>query len=174
MNSLAHGKQEEVGKKEFKVAVLSDRLLGMADELRRDSIVILGIDGEDLRQFRRLPYSLRLHHQLVIHRCAKLLPWQYCPEQLSIDHGMPPPDDAWRTFIEPALQSLSPSQFDLTISQQTSFLEEIKKALHTIAERLDQQHPVIVAHCEKTFDGHGPKRLLANQHELDKVSPQLF
>ncbi|KAL1324474.1 hypothetical protein AAHE18_13G093000 [Arachis hypogaea] len=50
LNEFTHGKQEKVSKSEFK-EVLSDILLGMAAGLKRDPVVILRIDGEDLLEF---------------------------------------------------------------------------------------------------------------------------
>lgn len=54
LNEFTHGKQEKVNKTEFK-EVLSDILLGMAAGLKRDPIVILRIDGEDLLEVCQWP-----------------------------------------------------------------------------------------------------------------------
>jgi hypothetical protein len=70
-------------------------------------------------------------------------------------------------IIEPALQELSYDQLDAPVSQK-AFFQEFKKFLSVITRRL-QQHPVIVAHTENTFDGSGIRRLLSNKFEFDKV-----
>ncbi|KAE8800722.1 hypothetical protein D1007_23723 [Hordeum vulgare] len=44
LNEFTHGKQDSVSKPEFQ-HVLSDILLGMAAELKRDPIMILRVDG---------------------------------------------------------------------------------------------------------------------------------
>jgi len=69
--------------------------------------------------------------------------------------------------VEPALQELSANQLDQPVSQEV-FFQEFRKFLGIIALRL-QQHPVIVAHTENTFDGSGIRRLLSNKFEFDKV-----
>ena len=70
-------------------------------------------------------------------------------------------------IVEPALQSLPADRLEQPASQDT-FFEEFKKLLNNIIQCL-QEHPVIVAHSENTFDGSGIKRLLSNKFELDKV-----
>jgi len=69
--------------------------------------------------------------------------------------------------VEPVLQELSANQLDQPVSQEV-FFQEFRKFLGIIALRL-QQHPVIVAHTENTFDGSGIRRLLSNKFEFDKV-----
>ncbi|KAG8084229.1 hypothetical protein GUJ93_ZPchr0010g10022 [Zizania palustris] len=80
-----HGKQEEVSRTKFQ-EVLSDILLGMAVGLKRDPIVILRIDGEDLRDFVESPKDE--------------------PEAAAIfsktgSEHMPPAYDPWPTPITP-------------------------------------------------------------------------
>ncbi|KAG0498833.1 hypothetical protein HPP92_003524 [Vanilla planifolia] len=50
LNEFTHGKQEEVSKSQFK-EVLSDILSCVAAGLKKDPIVILRVDGEDLKEF---------------------------------------------------------------------------------------------------------------------------
>lgn len=73
--------------------------------------------------------------------------------------------------IEPALQRLSADQLEQPVASKDIFLEQLKKLLSDVVERL-QERPVIVAHTENTFDGSGVRRLLANKFELDKVRDQ--
>ncbi|CAK7329565.1 unnamed protein product [Dovyalis caffra] len=172
LNEFTHGKQERVSKTEFK-EVLSDFLLGMAAGLKRDPIVILRIDGEDLSEFINGPgYEAEmasLFSQLEspdgsLHDCiVKAL------EQLTVDQGMPPSSDSWviSNIVEPSLQSCAGQDYDKPPSQET-FLMEFKKVAECVAQRLKEQ-PVIVAHSENTFDGSGIKRLLSNKFELDKT-----
>ena len=70
-------------------------------------------------------------------------------------------------IIEPATQQLSADQLDRPASQEV-FFEEFSKYLGIIARRL-QEHPVIVAHSENTFDGVGVMKMLSNNAEFDKV-----
>ncbi|KAF7810815.1 EF-Hand 1 [Senna tora] len=172
LNEFTHGKQEKVSKTEFK-EVLSDILLGMAAGLKRDPIVILRIDGEDLLEFVNGPGyeaemasiftqiepqdgSLREH---IMEALGKL----------TVEQGIPPTSDSWvfNNIIEPVLQSLAGPDWDRPVSQET-FLVEFKKVASSIADRLKEQ-PVIVAHSENTFDGSGIKRLLSNKFELEKT-----
>ncbi|XP_061343704.1 uncharacterized protein LOC133289725 isoform X1 [Gastrolobium bilobum] len=173
LNEFTHGKQEKVSKIEFK-EVLSDILLGMAAGLKRDPIVILRIDGEDLLEFVNGPsYESEMasifsliespdHGSLHDHIIEAL-------GKLSVDQGIPPTSDSWvlNNIVEPAMLSQDGSDLDKPVSQET-FLEEFKKVALSVADRLKEQ-PVIVAHSESTFDGTGVKRLLSNKFELDKT-----
>ncbi|KAK7258095.1 hypothetical protein RIF29_32544 [Crotalaria pallida] len=173
LNEFTHGKQERVSKSEFK-EVLSDILLGMAAGLKRDPIVILRIDGEDLLEFVNGPSyeaeiasifsqiaspdkSLRDH---IIQALAKL----------TVEQGIPPISDSWvvSNIVEPALLSQAGPYWEKPVPDQETFLEEFKKVALLVADRLKDQ-PVIVAHSENTFDGSGVKRLLSNKFELDKI-----
>ena len=75
-------------------------------------------------------------------------------------------------ITEPVLQSFSKDQFEQPASQEV-FFEEFKKLLCGITQRL-QEHPVIVAHSENTFNGSGVRKLLSNKFELDKVRSTRF
>ncbi|XWS67784.1 hypothetical protein CRYUN_Cryun04dG0035100 [Craigia yunnanensis] len=171
LNEFTHRKQEKVSKTEFR-EVLSDILLGMAAGLKRDPIVILRIDEEDLLEFINGPsyeaemvsiFSQIGSDDASLHDCIiKAL------EKLTVDQGMPPSSDSWvmSNIVEPALQSWDGNDQDKPVSQET-FLEEFKKVAERVAQNLKEQ-PVIVAHSENTFDGSGIKRLLSNKFELDK------
>lgn len=100
LNEFTHGKQEVVSKSEFKV-VLADILLGMAAGLKRDPIVILRIDGEDLKEFvespRFEPKAIAIFSQVesaneLLHKCLTV-----GLQQLRVEHGMPPASDSWVT-----------------------------------------------------------------------------
>ena len=172
LNEFTHGKQENVSKSEFK-EVLSDILLGMAAGLKRDPIVILRIDGEDLLEFvngsgyeaemnsifSQIESPNRSLHDHIIEALGKL----------TVEQGIPPTSDSWvlSNIMEPALLFQAGSDLDKSVSQET-FLEEFKIVAMSVANRLKEQ-PVIVAHSENTFDGSGVKRLLSNKFELDKI-----
>ncbi|KAK7264089.1 hypothetical protein RJT34_31692 [Clitoria ternatea] len=172
LNEFTHGKQEKVSKSEFK-EVLSDILLGMAAGLKRDPIVILRIDGEDLVEFvngstyeadmvsifSQIESPQTSLHDLIIEALGKL----------SVDQGIPPTSDSWvlNNIVEPALVSQDGSDMDEPVSQE-AFLQGFKRVAVSVAGRLKEQ-PVIVAHSENTFDGSGVKRLLSNKFELDKT-----
>ncbi|XVF00952.1 hypothetical protein REPUB_Repub04eG0046500 [Reevesia pubescens] len=171
LNEFTHGKQEKVSKTEFK-EVLSDILLGMAAGMKRDPIVILRIDGEDLLEFINGPsyeaemvsiFSQIGSDDASLRDCIiKAL------EKLTVDQGMPPSYDAWvmSNIVEPALQSWDGNDQEQPVSQET-FSEEFKRVAERVAQNLKEQ-PVIVAHSENIFDGSGIKRLLSNKFELDK------
>ncbi|KAL1324476.1 hypothetical protein HN51_034654 [Arachis hypogaea] len=175
LNEFTHGKQEKVSKSEFK-EVLSDILLGMAAGLKRDPIVILRIDGEDLLEFLNGPsYEAEMAsifsqigspQKSLRHHIVEAL------SKLTVDQGIPPASDSWvfSNIVEPVLLSQGGPDWDkpLASENQETFLEGFKKVALSVAERLKEQ-PVIVAHSENTFDGSGVKRLLSNKFEFDKT-----
>ncbi|OEL30209.1 hypothetical protein BAE44_0008774 [Dichanthelium oligosanthes] len=175
VSELTHGTSQSevrVSKAEFQEA-LSDILLGMAAGLKRDPLVILRMDGEDLRDFvasvRYEPSAAAIFSQVS----SEGVPLRQCLlaalQQLTVDHGVPPVSDAWvvKNIVEPALLQLPADQLEQPASRDGFFLQ-LKKLLGAVAERLQEQ-PVIVAHTENTYDGSGVKRLLANKFELDKL-----
>ncbi|CAL4932975.1 unnamed protein product [Urochloa decumbens] len=173
LNEFTHGRQDTVSKSEFQ-HVLSDILLGMAAGLQRDPIVILRINGEDLNEFvdspRYEPEAAAIFSQVDAGNNASLRQCLLAAlQQLTVDHGVPPVSDSWvvENIVDPAMQELSSDQLDHPVSQG-AFFQEFKKFLGLITRRL-QQHPVIVAHTENTFDGSGIRKLLSNKFELDKL-----
>lgn len=173
LNEFTHGKQDSVSKSEFQ-HVLSDILLGMAAGLKRDPIVILRINGEDLNEFvdspRYEPEASAIFSQVNSGDNTSLRQCLLAAlRQLTVDHGMPPASDFWvvENIVEPSMQQLGTDQLDQPVSQE-AFFHEFKKLLSIITRRL-QQHPVIVAHTENTFDGSGIRRLLSNKFEFDKL-----
>ncbi|XP_062200928.1 uncharacterized protein LOC133903530 [Phragmites australis] len=173
LSEFTHGKKESVSKSDFQ-RVLSDILLGMAAGLKRDPIVILRINGEDLNEFvespRYEPEAVAIFSQLESGNNASLRQCLLAAlRQLTVDHGMPPASDSWvmENIIEPALQEMRSDLLEQPVSQEV-FFQEFKRFLGIITRRL-QQHPVIVAHTEKTFDGSGIRRLLSNKFEVDKL-----
>ncbi|KAI3745174.1 hypothetical protein L1987_58280 [Smallanthus sonchifolius] len=171
LSEFTHGKDRKVSKTEFK-KVLSDFLIGMAAGLKRDPIVILRIDGEDLLEFIDSPgfepEMTSIFSELEIPNGSLTDYINKAFEKLTVDKGMPPVLDSWVTsnIIAPALESCGVGQ-DQPVSQET-FLVEFKKVAETVAQRLKDQ-PVIVAHSENTFDGTGIRRLLPNKFELEKI-----
>ncbi|KAL6615375.1 hypothetical protein ACP70R_037645 [Stipagrostis hirtigluma subsp. patula] len=172
LNEFTHGKQDSVSKSEFQ-RVLSDILLGMAAGLKRDPIVILRINGEDLNEFVESPRyeteAVAISSQMEFGNASLRQCLLAALRQLTVDHGMPPASDSWviENVIEPALQELGADHLDQPVSQEV-FFQEFKKLLGIITRKL-QEHPVIVAHTENTFDGSGIRRLLSNKFELDKL-----
>lgn len=170
LNEFTHGKEEKVSKTEFK-EVLCDILIGMAAGLKRDPIVILRIDGEDLQEY--------INSQSYETEIVSILSEIESPDgnlrdhivkalqQLGVDQGLPPTSDSWvmSNIVEPALVALRIDQQGVS---QEVFLVEFRKVLEHIVERLKEQ-PVIVAHTENTYDGSTIKSLLANKFETDKV-----
>ncbi|MBA0619875.1 hypothetical protein Godav_005668 [Gossypium davidsonii] len=168
LKEFTHGKQQKVSKTGLKEA-LSDILLGMAAGLKRDPIVILRMDGEDLLEFINGPSyeaeMVSIFSQIGCEDASLRDCITKALEKLTVDQGMPPSSDSWvmRNIVEPALESWD----DKPVSQET-FLEESKKVAKRVAQNLKEE-PVIVAHSENTFDGSGIKRLLSNKFELDKL-----
>jgi hypothetical protein len=87
-----------VSKTEFR-AVLSDILLGMAAGLKRDPIVILRIDGEDLQEFVERPGFETEAVAIFSELQSESAPLSKCLmeglKQLAVEHGMPPSSDPW-------------------------------------------------------------------------------
>lgn len=88
-----------MSKTEFK-EVLSDILLGMAAGLKRDPIVILRMDGEDLSEFVHGPgYEIELVSVFSELSSCEDASLRDCIvkalQSLSVDHGMPPSNDPW-------------------------------------------------------------------------------
>ena len=88
-----------MSKPEFQ-RVLSDILLGMAAGLKRDPIVILRINGEDLNEFvesrRYEPEAMAIFSQVGYADNATLRQCLLAVlGQLTVDHGMPPASDSW-------------------------------------------------------------------------------
>ncbi|KAH9617717.1 hypothetical protein KSS87_017406 [Heliosperma pusillum] len=173
LNEFTHGKDEKVSKTGFK-EVLSDILLGMAAGLKRDPIVILRIDGEDLQEFINThsfetdalsifseveSTDISFHDHIV-----KAL------QKLGVDQGLPPISDPWvmSNIVEPALNTLVECSINESPVSQETFSKAFKETLAKIVERLKEQ-PVIVAHTENTYEGSAIKSLLANKFETDKV-----
>ncbi|XVF45454.1 hypothetical protein PTKIN_Ptkin02bG0207800 [Pterospermum kingtungense] len=171
LNEFTNGKQEKVSKTEFK-EVLSDILLGMAAGLKRDPIVILRIDGEDLLEFINGPSyeaeMVSIFSQIGLDDASLRDCIIKALEKLTVEQGMPPCSDSWvmSNIVEPALQSCNGNDQEKPVSQEI-LLEEFKKVAERVALNLKEQ-PVIVAHSENTFDGSGIKRLLSNKFELEK------
>ncbi|KAJ8433940.1 hypothetical protein Cgig2_001869 [Carnegiea gigantea] len=174
LNEFTHGKEDKVSKTEFK-EVLSDILLGMAAGLKRDPIVILRIDGEELMEFINSPCfetevlsvwsEIESPDQGNLHDCiVKAL------QKLGVDQGLPPTADSWvmSNIVEPALEACMGENKDQVGVSQETFLVELKKVLENIAERLKEK-PVIVAHTENTYDGSAIKTLLSDKVGTDKV-----
>lgn len=173
VSELTHGtSQGKVSKAEFQEA-LSDILLGMAAGLKRDPIVILRMDGDDLRDFvasgRYEPGAAAIFSQVASEDASLRQCLLAALQQLTVDHGVPPASDTWvlENIVEPALQQLPADQLEQTASRD-DLSQQLKKLLGAIADRLQEQ-PVIVAHTENYYDGSGVKRLLDNKFELDKL-----
>ncbi|CAN8328834.1 unnamed protein product [Cochlearia groenlandica] len=194
LNEFTHGSEEKVSKKEFK-QVLSDIMLGMAAGLKRDPIVILRMDGEDLLEFIHSPAyeSEMVSVYFSIMSCKEkeeettttttsgLLQLREriikALHSLSVDHGMPLSTDPWvmSNIVEPIIDSFLEEEEEDKRDQkknvcfdQEIFLEAFKRVVERVAQRLNEQ-PVIVAHTENTFDGSGIKKLLSNKFEFDKA-----
>lgn len=171
LDEFTHGKEDKVSKTEFK-EVLSDFLIGMAAGLKRDPILILRIDGEDLREFVNGPAFDAEMASIFSHIHSPNTPLRdnilNALHELGVDQGLPPTSDPWvmSNIVEPALQTISNQQ--AFVCDEDVFFAEFKKAAESIADRLKEQ-PVIVAHTENTFEGSGIRRLLANNFELEKV-----
>ncbi|KAK7283540.1 hypothetical protein RIF29_13113 [Crotalaria pallida] len=174
LNEFTHGKQEKVSKTEFK-EVLLDILLGMAAGMKRDPIVILRMDGEDLLEFVNGP-SYEAEIASIFSMIESPNNRSLCEivieafGRLTVDQGIPPTSDSWvfNNILEPVLLSQGGGPYWDKPACEETFLEEFKKVALRVVDRLKEQ-PVIVAHSENTFDGSGIKRLLSNKFEIDKT-----
>jgi hypothetical protein len=87
-----------VSKTEFR-EVLSDILLGMAAGLKRDPIVILRIDGEDLQEFVERPGfemdAVTIFSELQSENASLSQCLMKGLKQLTVEDGMPPSSDPW-------------------------------------------------------------------------------
>lgn len=98
LNEFTHGKQGKINKSTFK-EVLSDFLLGMAAGLKRDPVVILRIDGEDLHEFLQSPMfepemlSIFSEIELADGSLKDYIIKAF--EKLTVDKGTPPVADPW-------------------------------------------------------------------------------
>ncbi|XP_071700798.1 uncharacterized protein [Rutidosis leptorrhynchoides] len=144
----------------------------MAAGLKRDPIVILRIDGEDLLEFIHSPVfepeMMSIFSEIDLSNGSLTDYINKAFEKLTVDKGMPPVLDSWvsSNIIVPALEACGVTQ-EQPVSQEM-FLFEFKKVAETVAHRLKEQ-PVIVAHSENTFDGTGIRRLVSNKFELEKT-----
>ncbi|KAH9696760.1 calcium-binding EF-hand family protein [Citrus sinensis] len=98
LNEFTHGKQEKVCKIEFR-EVLSDILLGMAAGLKRDPIVVLRMDGEDLEEFINGPgYEPDMASIFSQIESPDGSMWDFiikALDKLTVEQGMPPSSDSW-------------------------------------------------------------------------------
>lgn len=142
-------------------------------ELKRNPVLILRFDGEDLKEFvgstQFEPEMINIFSQIEGSSSCLRESVMMALEQLTVDHGMPPSSDSWvfDNIIDPALQILSADQLEQPASEE-NFLKEFKMLICDIIKRLQEQ-PIIVAHTEKIFDGGGIRRLLSNNFELNKL-----
>lgn len=168
--------EEEVSKNGFK-GVLSDVLLGVAVGLNRHPIEILKLDGKLLRDYVESSgfevdavnaYSLMEMetNRLSLDQCLRI-----GLGKLTVDLGMPPSSDSSViiNITGPAMDCVKAGCQPMKRSMQQTFVDEFRKVVVNIAGRLEQ-HPVIVAHSEKTFDGSSVRHLLSDQTEFDRVS----
>lgn len=92
-----------MSKTEFK-EVLSDILVGMAAGLKRDPVVILRIDGEDLLEFINGPSFeaeiVSIFSQIESPDRSLRDHLIQAFEKLSVDQGMPPSSDPWVIYSE--------------------------------------------------------------------------
>lgn len=177
LSEFTHGTKETVSKSEFKV-VLSDILMGMAAGLKRDPIVILRIDGEDLMEFIGRPSfeseMVSIYFQIEMPNASLRDYIIEALKKLDFNQGMPPAADplVMSNVVEPVLRSCGGHSLNAPVSQE-AFLVEFKKVAEAVARRLKEQ-PVIVAHSENNFDGSGIKRLMSNKFELDKITGEVL
>ncbi|XP_051146730.1 uncharacterized protein LOC127262193 [Andrographis paniculata] len=172
LSEFRHGKQEEISKTEFK-EVLSDFLIGMAAGLKRDPVVILRIDGEDLLEFVTGPKFekeiIPMYSDIINESPQGSLKEHLVKafEKLTVDHGMPPATDPWvmANILEPALETAGVCHDSQPSLEK--FLSEFRTSAENVVQLLKEQ-PAIVAHSRNIFDGSGVRRLLANEFELNK------
>ncbi|KAH7692569.1 P-loop containing nucleoside triphosphate hydrolase protein [Dioscorea alata] len=147
----------------------------MASGLKKDDVVILRLDGEELKEFSQSPsfdsQMLSIFNEMKCNNSTESM--NNCIlmalEKLTVDHGMPPVSDSWvfSNVVEPALQSVSRDDKFVPVSEEI-FLEEFRKVVNKILKKL-QEKPLIIAHSETNIDGSGIKTLLSDKNELRKT-----
>lgn len=144
-------------------------------ELQKNPVFILRLDGGDLKDFFSGPqFEPEMASIFSRRRAAECSSLRECIimalQQLTVDHGLPPSADPWvlDNLVSPALQLLSIARLDQPAPSEEIFMEEFRKLIREIIERL-QEKPIIVAHTLKICDGSGVGRLLSNNDELRKT-----
>ncbi|CAA2965256.1 2 calcium sensor [Olea europaea subsp. europaea] len=146
--------------------------MGMAAGLKRDAVVILRFDGEELLEFLKSPTFetdvLSIFSEIGLPDRSLRDCIMEAFAKLTVDQGMPPATDPWvvSNIVEPVLQSLD-NVSQQTVSQE-AFSAEFKRAIESVAQHLKEK-PSIVAHSQNTFDGSGFERLLSNKFELHET-----
>ncbi|KAJ1415960.1 EF-Hand 1, calcium-binding site [Sesbania bispinosa] len=183
LNEFTHGKQEKVSKTEFK-EVLSDILLGMAAGLKRDPIVILRMDGEDLLEFVNGPsYEAEMASMFSETENPSGSLRQHIIEafgRLTVDRGIPPTSDSWvfNNIVDPALLAHAGPAWDKAVTQET-FLEEFKKTLNSALENMpkDKNGKISKEYLQVALEVVSPSAGLPPVgaiEEMDKVISEAF
>ncbi|XP_047314001.1 uncharacterized protein LOC124917682, partial [Impatiens glandulifera] len=142
-----------------------------ANHLKKESVVILRLEGEDLLKFLNSPdfETVTIPPLWEIDGC-----FLHCVMNalmnLTVDHGMPPVSDTWvkRNILIPSLDLGYVHIHDEDLITRETILEELKKAVRRIAQYL-KENPVILARNECIYDGSEIKKLLSNKLELNKI-----
>eukprot|EP00250_Pteridium_aquilinum_P003232 c13548_g1_i1 orf=233-1315(-) len=170
---LHGGKHESVTKEEF-TPILRDMLLGVADGLEREPVVLHTLTGSELESYANSSTSevdaIGVFSELEKGSDKKIhgIDLQHALEKISVQQGMPPAADVKITkdIVEPALQSAGVDIMkDLS---QEEFLAAYRRSLLSIASQMKEK-PVTVAHTEKCFDGSSIATFLKDRSVLQQT-----
>lgn len=173
LGEFLQGKHQCVTKEEF-TPILRDMLLGVADGLEREPVVLHTLNGTQLESYAWSSNfevdAVGVFSQLDKGSNGKLQgnALKQALTKVSVRQGMPPASDPGitRSIVEPALQSVRVDmKKDLS---QEEFLAAHRNCLIAIASQLKEK-PVTVAHTEKCFDGSTISTFLKNRSTLQQV-----
>lgn len=172
LGEFIHGKNQSITKQEF-TPVLRDMLLGVADGLERDPVVLVTVNGAQLQSYAESSNfevdAVGVFSELDTSGEGKLkgTAIKIALTKIKVEQGMPPAADpkVMKKVVEPALQKVGVDlQKDM---KQDQFLSVYRQVLFAIASDIKQK-PVTVAHTEKCFDGQSISSFLQNKPILDE------
>ncbi|MCO5606883.1 hypothetical protein L7F22_061074 [Adiantum nelumboides] len=173
LSEFLQGKGDSITKEEF-TPILRDMLLGVADGLERDPVVLRTLSGSELESYANSSHfevnAVGVFTQMEKGNDGKIpsSAVKEALEKISVGQGMPPASDdkIAKDLVEPALQSAGVlKQGNLS---QDEFLAAYRKSLLSLAS-LMKEKPVTVAHTEKCFDGTTISRFLKDESVLHQT-----
>ncbi|KAI5084597.1 hypothetical protein GOP47_0000766 [Adiantum capillus-veneris] len=157
LGEFLQGKGESITKDEFTL-ILRDMLLGVADGLERDPVVLCTLSGSELETYANSNNfevdAVGVFTQMEKGSDGKIpsSAIKKALEKVAVGQGMPPASDEKiaKDLLEPALQSAGVHNHG-NLGQE-EFLAAYRQSLLSVAS-LMKEKPVTVAHTEKCFDG---------------------
>ncbi|KAH7280645.1 hypothetical protein KP509_36G007300 [Ceratopteris richardii] len=172
LSEFLQGQKESITKEEF-TPILRDMLLGVADGLERDPVMLRTLNGEALERYVKSTQfetdAVQLFSEMagdndaVNGDCIK-----GAIQKMSVEQGMPPASDGkiLKGIVEPSLQSVGTN--GSRRYTQDEFMKALRQSLNAIASWM-REKPVTVAHTEKCFDGSAIATLLKDEPVLQQI-----